>query len=290
MMSSDCLVRHAQPRLDNGRMVLAFSGWMDAGDVSTGTVEYLIRALGAARVAHIRPEGFYILNFPGSMEISALFRPSTRIEDGLVREFEPPDNGFFCSEKTSLMLFQGREPNLNWDAFANCVFSFAEQSGVRSLYFVGSVGGTVPHTREPRLFSTVSEESFKPMLEQIGVRFTDYEGPASFSTQLLYEARGRGMQMASLVAEIPAYIQGTNPKSLEAVVRKLAVILGVQIDTSELRTLSAAWEERLNEVLEEKPELAEHIQKLEEDYDNEVFDTQMGDLKSWLQDQGIRVD
>lgn len=36
--------------------------------------------------------------------------------------------------------------------------------------------------------------------------------------------------------------------------------------------------------------LAERIQKLEEDYDNEVFDTQMTDLKDWLEQQGIRLD
>jgi hypothetical protein len=29
---------------------------------------------------------------------------------------------------------------------------------------------------------------------------------------------------------------------------------------------------------------------MEEDYDNEMFDTQMGDLKEWLEKQGIRLD
>jgi hypothetical protein len=74
------------------------------------------------------------------------------------------------------------------------------------------------------------------------------------------------------------------------VIRKLAAILRIEVNLREVRKLSAAWEERLNAVLEHKSDLAKYIRKLEEDYDNEVFDTQMGDLKEWLVQQGIRVD
>ena len=51
-------------------------------------------------------------------------------------------------------------------------------------------------------------------------------------------------------------------------------------------------EEEVDEEVEEESEeiLEEDEEELEEDYDNEVFDTQMGDLKDWLEQQGIRVD
>ena len=39
-----------------------------------------------------------------------------------------------------------------------------------------------------------------------------------------------------------------------------------------------------------RPELAEKIGKLETEYHSEVFDTQMGDLRDWLEGQGIRLD
>jgi hypothetical protein len=42
--------------------------------------------------------------------------------------------------------------------------------------------------------------------------------------------------------------------------------------------------------VQQQPELAGNIRKLEEDYDNEIFDSEMGELKSWLEQQGIRVD
>jgi len=39
-----------------------------------------------------------------------------------------------------------------------------------------------------------------------------------------------------------------------------------------------------------QPEVAGNIQKMEEDYDNQIFNSEMGDLKKWLQQQGIRLD
>lgn len=289
-MASERLLIRSRPALCDGRMIVALSGWMDGGDVSTGTVEWLVRTLEAAKVAEIAPEGFYLYNFPGSMEIAALFRPSTKIEDGLIISYEPPASEFYCDPTSNLLLFNGKEPHLNWSAYADGLFSFAQDAGVKTIYFVGSVAGTVPHTREPRLTSSVSDECVKRALEPLGVRFTDYEGPASFATFLMTQAGQHGLMMASLVAEVPAYIQGTNPKSIEAVVRKLAAMLGLRISLDRLRAITDAWEKRLHELLEREEELARHIEKLEADYDNEVFDSELGDLKEWLQQRGIRVD
>ncbi len=70
----------------------------------------------------------------------------------------------------------------------------------------------------------------------------------------------------------------------------LILCMGVQIDLDDLRAISDEFEKKLNDIVEEQPELANNIQKLEEDYDNEIFDSEMGDLKTWLQQQGIRLD
>ena len=81
----DSLQIHRCPELDQAAtLVLAFSGWMDGGDVSTGTVKRLVHLLDAEPIAEIDPEPFYIYNFPGSMEIASLFRPHIEIEDGVI--------------------------------------------------------------------------------------------------------------------------------------------------------------------------------------------------------------
>ncbi len=289
-MPSEHLKMHGRPKLDGGRMVLAFTGWMDGGEVSTGTVEHLVSQLDTKPLAEIAPEAFYIYNFPATMEVSAMFRPHGKIEDGLVKAFEPPANEFHYDKANRLVLFSGHEPNIQWPQFADCVFDVAQRVGISTIYFVGSVGGVVPHTREPRLFAAVSHERLKADLEPHALRYTDYEGPVSLITFMMTQAEKRGVGMAAVVAEIPAYVQGRNPKSIIAALRKIGAILGLDVQLDELRPVASDWEKRLSEAVQERPDLVKHIQKLEADYDNELFDTQMGDLKDWLEGQGIRVD
>ena len=224
------------------------------------------------------------------MEVSSLFRPQIKIEQGLVTQFNPPVNRFHFSKKNDLVLFEGKEPSFNWSSYADCIFRVAAMTHVSMIYFIGSVGGMVPHTREPRLLSSVSHPRLKPDLETNGLGFTDYEGPGSIVSYMVARAEGRGLDMATVVAEIPPYVQGRNVKCIESMMRKLTGILGLPIDLEALRTLSDQLEKRLNKIIEQRPELVEHIRKLEEDYDNEVFDTQMGDLKEYLEQQGIRLD
>jgi proteasome assembly chaperone (PAC2) family protein len=279
-----------QPTMSGGSMVLGFNGWMDGGDVSTGTVDWFTRKLGALPVAEISPEGFYLYSFPGSMETAALFRPQIKIEEGLVVSVRPPANTFFCDTRSKVVLFNGVEPNLKWDEFAECIFAFAKRSGVTTIYFVGSYAGMVPHTREARISTIVSDIRLKPVLERYGLSFNNYEGPGSFSVYMTARARRHNLSMVDIVAEIPSYIQGPNPKAIQAVARKLQALLGLQLNLDDLQTLSDAWEQRVNEALESKNELIEFINKLEEAYDKEMFDTQLGDFKEWLEGQGIRLE
>ena len=289
-MAFDKLNIYNRPKLRNSRLLLGFSGWMDGGEVSTGTVKCLIDKLDARKFAEIDPTGFYMYSFPGSMKITAIFRPHTQIKDGIIESYEIPANTFFCSEKDNLIIFLGKEPNLNWEEFSECIFSLCAEFGVEMIYFIGSVAGLVPHTREPRLFCSVSHAELKERFQRYGVKFTNYEGPASIVTYLTTNCRKRDIKMASLVAAIPAYVQGSNPKCIEAVARRIAGMLELEIDFDDLTTISDEFENKLHDVVQEQPELEINIHKLEEDYDNEIFNNEMGDLKTWLEQQGIRVD
>lgn len=254
-------------------MLLAFTGWMDGGEVSTGTVKRLVEELGAEPVAEIESEGFYIYSFPGNMEVTALFRPHIRIEDGIVTEFETPRNVFYSNDRRKLAFFVGKEPNLNWREFGRCLFDFASEVGISSVFFVGSFAGSVPHTREPRLHVSVSDPRLKKNLLRYDLRPTNYEGPGSFMTYLTTQATARGLEMANIAAEIPAYVQGANPSSIEAVTRRLAAILEIEVDLSKLRSASNEWESQVSEAIRQDPDMAEHIRKLEEQYDDDLLDT-----------------
>lgn len=278
------------PKMHEPRLLMGFSGWMDGGEVSTGTVKCIMDKTEAEKIAEIRPKGFYIYNFPGSMEISSLFRPHTKIHEGLIKSYEIPSNEFYCSEKDDLIIFLGKEPNLKWEEYTDCIFGLCEEFGVTMIYFIGSVAGLVPHTREPKLFCSVSNPQLRDIFKHYGVSFTNYDGPASIITYLTAECAKRKMNMISLVATIPAYVQGKNPKCIETVTRRLAGMLELEVDLDDLQTVSDEFEKKISEVVQQQPDLANNIKKLEEDYDNEIFNHEMADIKRWLEQQGIRVD
>ena len=266
-------IRHS-PRLNRGTMVLGFSGWMDGGDVSTGTVRRVVDLLEAKPIAEINPEPFYIYNFPGSMEIAALFRPFVEIEEGVVRSIAMPENLFYCHKPADLVLFIGKEPNFRWRTFAKCIFDVAHRTGVTRILFIGSFGGAVPHTREPRLYISCSDEKLLPEMEHYGVRRSGYRGPGSFTSYLMTQAKAARLEMVSLVAEIPGYLQGTNPLSIEAVTRRLAHMLKLPMKLDSLRSASTEWELQVTSAVEQDKELAAKVRQLEEEYDNDLLEAE----------------
>ncbi len=263
---------HDCPELRQATLVLAFSGWMDGGDVSTGTVNRLVHLLEAAPIADLDPEPFYLYNVPGPMEIASLFRPHVEIQDGLIESLTMPENRFYAHPPANLVLFVGKEPNLRWRTFGDCVLEMARRLHVTRILFVGSFGGSVPHTREPRLFITCSDAKLLPEMERFGLRRSGYEGPGSFTSYLMTRAQPAGVEMSSLVAEIPSYLQGANPLCIEAVTRRLAKILRLPLDLASLRSASTEWELGVSSAVEQNDELAELVRRLENDYDNKLLE------------------
>jgi len=265
---------------------MGFSGWMDGGNVSTGTIQYLRFKLHFNRFAEIDAQRFYLFNFPGAMYEAAQFRPNTKIQDGLIIDFQYPQNEFFYEEKNNLILFSGKEPNLNWNEYANCIFKIAEAFGVKKIYFVGSVAGPTPHTRGIRISASVSDIKQKAELKEMGIRWTNYQGPSSFTTLLTKLSPQKGIEMTTFVAEIPVYIQTRNPKAIKAITEKLVQILKIDLDLNDLVIKSIYFEKKIDELLHNQPLLAAQIKKLEENYDKEFFE-EKGGFEEWLKQHGI---
>lgn len=263
------------PPLADATMLVALGGWMDGGNVSTGTVRVMMGGRDSlVMIGRIDPDPFYIYSFPGNMELAAIIRPNVRIRNGVVRELDMPLNIFECDPTRNHVYFVGREPNLRWDEYASCMFEMARRTQTRRIITLGSFGGSVPHTREPRLYGAVSHKSLRPLMVEHQIRLSNYEGPAGFSSLLLAMAPQRKIEMINLVAEIPGYLQGINPLCIETVSRRLAKMLNVAIDVDALRATSNAWELEVSEVVQKDEEMTTTVRKLEEQYDNALLEEQ----------------
>lgn len=270
-MATGSLTILSQETFACSTMLIALTGWMDGGSVSTGTIQGIMNGRELVEMARIEPDPFYIFNFPGPAELAAVFRPEVKYEHGLVAEYEMPVNRFFVDPAAGLVLFSGHEPNLRWQEFSDCILEIARRTGVTKIIFVGSFGGTVPHTRQPRIFAAASMEKLKGPLKELGLRFSEYNGPSGFATMLLWRCGNQAMEMINLVCEIPSYLQGRNPPSIEAVTRLLAKMLNLPTDVAALRRASDDWEVHISQAVQKDSELTETVKKLEERYDNELI-------------------
>jgi hypothetical protein len=73
-------------------------------------------------------------------------------------------------------------------------------------------------------------------------------------------------------------------------IKYVSRMLEIHIPVENLRTLSDEFEKRVSELVKQEPELQQRVSQLEELYDKELFETEMGDLKNWLEQRGLRVD
>ncbi len=297
-----------RPGLDSPILIVGFTGWMDGGNVSTGTISYIKDQFGATAFGEINPLDFYVHHFPIStlpisipaegqqsvfasispMEFAAVFRPHVDIEDGVIKEIVYEDNTFWASEEHDVILFAGEEPHIRWGSYLECIFQVAEQFGVSQIYFIGSVASAIPHTREPRVRASVATAALKEHLQGVAnVEFGDYSGPSSLVTSLAHESAQRGLDMWSLVVEIPHYPfleMPTYPKSMLNICLALNALLDSEIALETLYDASAQVEQQLNETMQENEDFEQLVRKLEQAYDRERSQSDEDLLKRLIDD------
>jgi proteasome assembly chaperone (PAC2) family protein len=262
------LIIHEKPELVAPYIMVGLKGWLNAGEVSTGSVDYLRRKLGADPFAYIEPAGFYIYQIP-STTAEQTMRPLVKIKDGLVKKLELPRNEFFYWKSGAahdLILFLGVEPNLDWPEYAQAILDVARQFKAPRIYSLGGIFDQVPHTRKTRILATVSHPQLKEELKAFA-RFTDYEGPSSFNTMLLSLACEQGIEMAGVSARAPLYIQDLNAKACYDLLQNLLASAGYGIDLRDLRVTGEALVEMMDTAFSQNTTALEQLKRLEEQFD-----------------------
>ena len=265
---ADRLIIRDKPELIAPYILVGLKGWLNAGEVSTGSIDYLRRKLDAHPFASIEPTGFYVYQIPSSTAEQTL-RPLVKIKDGLVRKLDLPRNEFYfwkSGAARDLILFLGVEPNLDWPAYAQAVVDVARQFQAPRIYSLGGIFDQVPHTRQTKIMATVSHPRLKEEFKAFA-RFTDYEGPSSFNTMLLSVAREQGIEMAGISARTPLYIQDLNTKACYDLLKKVITLAGLDIDLSDLRVAGDAVVEMMDGAFSKNATALEQLKKLEEQFD-----------------------
>jgi proteasome assembly chaperone (PAC2) family protein len=254
-----------EPELNRPVLIMGFSGWPNAGEVSTETLRYLLARLSARPLAYLMPDGFF--DFTSS-------RPTAKIEDGVIRELVLPKNEFYYikqyDQDRDLILFLGEEPHLRWESFTGLVLNLAQDLGVETIYTVGGTYDYVPHWIEPRISAAFSSEEqrarFERQNEHHGLVRVSYQGPISIHSMILSSGRKRGMPVVGLWGHAPVYIHAGNLKVQINLIKTLTRTIHFSIDTTDLRDGLAQLDQKIQQLMEENPQLKKFIKELEKAY------------------------
>ena len=238
-------------------LIAAFRGWNDGGQGASLAGGFLAKAWSAARFADIDPEGFY--DFQAT-------RPTVSLVDGLTRRIDWPDNAFFHAaipeQERDAVLLLGTEPSLRWKTFSGYVVDLSRDLGVELVITLGSLLADVPHTRPSPVTGTASDSE---LVERLGLQPSRYEGPTGIVGVVHDACRRAGLDSASLWAAVPHYVSlAPSPRAALALCERLAQMLAVRLDLSELEEASDRYAEQVSEAVAADAETAAYVEELEQ--------------------------
>ncbi len=245
-------------------LVMAFGGWIDAGQAATGSLRHIVNDLSAPRVARIDPEEFFVFTQD---------RPEVRNRPDGGRDLHWQRSEFFASppegRREGLLFFSGPEPHQRWRTYTKAFLGVAERCGVKRIISLGALLAGAPHTRPIRVTARCTDPAWRPIVEAWGIyRPPTYEGPTGISSVVLDAAEKHGMTHLGFMGQAPHYLQsGENPAAIEAVVVHVARLLQLDPDMSHFAEAIQDFRTQCDKAVARNKSTREHVQQLEKEYD-----------------------
>jgi proteasome assembly chaperone (PAC2) family protein len=244
------------PTLNRPILLLAFTGWNDAGTAATFASKFLLQRLAARKFADIDPETFY--NF---VEL----RPTVRMKNG-ERIISWPKNEFSYAKDSGLVqdviLGLGVEPHLRWRSYMDAIMHVIKECNVELVVTLGALLADVAYSRPVRITGTASEPA---LARRLNLGVSKYEGPTGIVGVLNDTCRLQGLPAISIWANVPHYIAATpNVKAALAIVRRVLTLIDYSTDLTDLERASVEFDKRVSDVLASDPNVADYVRRLEE--------------------------
>lgn len=265
-MDDDRLIWYEKPILNKPYMIMAFTGWANAGDVSSSILWYLITRFEASLCAELKPDQFY--NYQTTDNENK--RPIVNIENGMIQSFSLVTTNFWCHKNLlgqhDIIFISGPEPDHGWNEFTELILGLAVEYQVEKIITIGGTFDAIPHTAPPKISAVVSHSDLKIEVEEQGIELISYKGPSSIHSYLMLGATKKEIPMISIWSHTPHYIQVTNFIACYNVMLKISGLLDLKIDLEVARNDSEYLYTQIDQAIEKKPELQEYLKTLESEY------------------------
>ena len=244
---------HRPSELKEPTLILAYSGWNDAGEAATMAVRHLIDGLDATPFARIETEEF--LDF-------TVARPRVRLARGGAREIVWPDHELagVRTGEGDLILGLGIEPHLRWKSYCRVVVELVRSTGVNLVVLAGAYLADVIYSQPIRVGGFSSD----PVLaERFGLGPSSYEGPTGIVGVLSDALHREGVRTLGIWASLPHYVSVTpNARGALALLQSLEPLIGVPLDLSSLESEAGEFDDRVSQLIAGDPSLTAYVREL----------------------------
>ena len=243
------------PELRDPVLVVAFTGWIDAGLAGAGTVAALVDQLvGARHFARIDLEGIADLQQT---------RPMVHLVDGVTREIEWPAVDFVAGRVggRDVVVCTGPEPSIRWLEFTTTIVAAAAHLGVTQALLLGGLPAAVSHRRPLRVMATGTSHA---LIADLGATRVDYTGPTGVQTVLQVALGEADIPAIGLWAEVPHYVAGNpSPPAIKALLERVSELAHMTLEVGDLDGQAEEYAARVEEGLAERPDVAEMVRELD---------------------------
>lgn len=201
---SNALDLWEQPEAEEIYLIGGWRQWADAGSISSSLPRYLARKSGARQIGTIRPDGFYLFQFPGTHD---LVRPVVKFDEGYPESLSTPSNELFFAgdDRRGYVYFIGDEPHLDAERYVSTFLEAARQLNVKRIVTFGGVYGELPYDKERTVSGIYSLPHLRQELENLSVSLSDYQGGASIGSYVCRRASEQEIEHVSFYAFVPTY-------------------------------------------------------------------------------------
>jgi proteasome assembly chaperone (PAC2) family protein len=244
------VVMNKKINLCNTTMIMGLSGWGNAGEVSTFTVKYLVDKLNAKKFTEIPHEQFHDY---------WIQRPVVLTQQGLIKSYVSPRSDlFYWKDKKGgrdLVLLVGIEPHLYWPKYAESILELAKNTQVNRIYTIGGYLADIPLGLGTPITTSTNNKELLVKLEKAGLELTDYEGPTSVYSEILWKGKEKKIDVVSLWCAVPIYVKGLYPKAAYIMLNKIVQLIGLKLDLKDLKNKAESFKVELEKEVIDQTQL-----------------------------------
>jgi hypothetical protein len=257
-------------------MVVALSGWVDAGIAGAGAITALREQLDT-------PDEFARIDLVDHMDLQQT-RPVAHWTDDGTRVIEWPAITFVSGRLgRDVVVVSGPEPSSRWPAAAAAIVDAARTLDVHDAYTISGMPSLVSHRRPVPVLATASHHS---LAQEIAPLRLAYSGATGLQTVVQRALGDAGIRCGALWAQVPQYVSGSpSPPAVRALLGRLSEIARLELDLRPLDARCDAYRNRVDAGLATRPEVQEVVDRIDREQ-GATTDDLVSEIELFLRQRG----